>query len=501
MFHKRSIFGIFSIMLVVIMMSSTASARPLEGGLSTVFTYQGKLSNSGSPTNGMYDFIFTLFDALTDGTQMDEPFPLKEVPVTDGLFTVQLEFKDVFDGTPLYLEIGVRPSGSKEDFNKLSPRQQLTAAPYAIYASKAPWSGLAEMPAGFSDGVDDNATYTAGDGLELTGNQFKGKGTPYQNVVIVAKSGGDYTTITAALNSITDASDTNRYLIYVAPGVYTDQVYMKEYVDIEGSGELTTTVTANAATLWGANNAELRFLTVECTGGDGNSYAIANSNASPHLTHVTARASGGTDTNYGIANYDYSSPTMMNVTASASGGERNYGVFSLTSSPNMINVTANASGGTGTNYGVANEDSSPTMMNVTASASGGNYSYGVLNYTSFPNMTNVTANASGGVIANTGVFNWSSSATISNSIISASGGTSSYGIHNQSAIDTIIVLVNNSQVSGITNTIRTDNGFITRVGNSQLNGGDISYNGGTVICFSVYDENYTNPGPNLNGCP
>jgi hypothetical protein len=58
--------------------------------------------------------------------------------------------------------------------------------------------------------------------------------------LVVAKSGGDFTTINDALNSITDASDTNGYLVKVMPGVYTEQVTMKQHVDIEGSGELVT---------------------------------------------------------------------------------------------------------------------------------------------------------------------------------------------------------------------------------------------------------------------
>lgn len=50
--------------------------------------------------------------------------------------------------------------------------------------------------------------------------------------VTVAKSGGDYTSIQAALNGITDASSTKSYLVRVGPGVYTGQVTMKPYVDI-----------------------------------------------------------------------------------------------------------------------------------------------------------------------------------------------------------------------------------------------------------------------------
>jgi len=59
------------------------------------------------------------------------------VLVTGGLFTVQLDFGDVFDGTALWLKIAVQCAGDPS-YTDLSPRQPLTAAPYALYALHAP---------------------------------------------------------------------------------------------------------------------------------------------------------------------------------------------------------------------------------------------------------------------------------------------------------------------------------------------------------------------------
>jgi hypothetical protein len=292
----------------------------------------------------------------------------------------------------------------------------------------------------------------------------------YQNAVIVAKSGGDYTTISAALTSITTASATNHYLVKVMPGVYTETVTMKQYVDIEGAGELATTITrggssalGSAGTVIGANNAELRFLTVVNTGGNTFAVAIYNDSDSPRLTHVTALASGATTNNYGVYNSS-SSPTMTSVTATASGGSWSYGVYNTnSSSPTMTNVTAIGSGGTNS-VGVYINSSSPTMTNVTATGLGGTYSYGVY------------ANAS--------------SLTIQNSIISASGGTNNIGIKNYATSGSYTVTLNNSQVTGSTNTIINHSEFTTRVGASLLDGGAVNANGGTVTCAGVYDEAY-----------
>ena len=145
--------------------------------------------------------------------------------------------------------------------------------------------------------------------------------TRYSNVIVVARSGGDFTSVQKALNNITDSSPTNRYLVWVAPGIYTETVSMKQYVDIEGAGELVTKIASpggpspDYGTVTGANNAELRSLTVENTGGNRFATAIYISSTSPRLLHVTATASGGTETNYGFYINNLSAPALTNVTA------------------------------------------------------------------------------------------------------------------------------------------------------------------------------------------
>lgn len=165
---------LFSILAVTILMfvTGTAAARPMNDPIGTGFTYQGRLSDGGIAADGGYDFEFRLYDALTDGTQVGSAVTLDDVTVTDGLFTVELDFGAVFDGTALYLEIGVRAGDSEAEYTTLIPRQSLTATPYALHSARAPWSGITGMPAGFADDVDDVASYAAGPGLELIGSEF-----------------------------------------------------------------------------------------------------------------------------------------------------------------------------------------------------------------------------------------------------------------------------------------------------------------------------------------
>jgi hypothetical protein len=109
-------------------------------GQGTAFTYQGQLNNAGAPANGQYDFQFALYDGLMGGTQQGgtltfdgaggNPGP---VTLTDGLFTVQLDFGNQFPGAPRFLQIGVRPHATGS-YALLSPSQPLTPTPYSVTA-------------------------------------------------------------------------------------------------------------------------------------------------------------------------------------------------------------------------------------------------------------------------------------------------------------------------------------------------------------------------------
>jgi hypothetical protein len=100
--------------------------------VSTGITYQGRLKNGGTPANGQFDLVFKLYDALSAGNQVGSPITVTNQTVTEGLFTVQLDFgSSVFWGEARWLEIAARASGGGS-YATLSPRQPLTAAPYAL---------------------------------------------------------------------------------------------------------------------------------------------------------------------------------------------------------------------------------------------------------------------------------------------------------------------------------------------------------------------------------
>ncbi|MBN1135949.1 MAG: hypothetical protein JXM73_05160 [Anaerolineae bacterium] len=141
--------------------------------LGTGFTYQGQLKSGGTPYSGACDLRFGLWDALSGGAQIGAAQTRANVSLAEGYFTVQLDFgAGAFPGDARWLAIEVRCPAGAGSYTLLSPRQPLTATPYALYATAAPWAGLVQVPAGFADGVDNDTTYNAGTGLSLSGGQF-----------------------------------------------------------------------------------------------------------------------------------------------------------------------------------------------------------------------------------------------------------------------------------------------------------------------------------------
>lgn len=99
----------------------------------TAFTYQGRLTDQGTPASGSYDFTFALFDAASGGTIVAGPATNSSVAVTSGAFSVSLDFGQSFPGTDRWIELGVRAHDTAS-FTTLTPRQKITSTPYAITA-------------------------------------------------------------------------------------------------------------------------------------------------------------------------------------------------------------------------------------------------------------------------------------------------------------------------------------------------------------------------------
>jgi hypothetical protein len=157
------------------------------------FTYQGHLYDANYVANGLYDLAFKLYDANSDGNKVGTDVNVADVDVIDAYFTVELDFgSSVFDGDAVWLEIGVRPGEMNDPngYTTLSPRQEVTPTPYAIYAKTAgsdnDWmlsgNDMYSIPSG-NIGIGEAAPYAKlhigdvpsdGDGLLMIGPSFGG---------------------------------------------------------------------------------------------------------------------------------------------------------------------------------------------------------------------------------------------------------------------------------------------------------------------------------------
>ena len=122
-----------SSILVLIALFASAAGEIGAQSVGSAFTYQGELTDNGTPASGSYDFEFALYTASSGGTAIDT-IDAGDVAVVAGLVNASIDFTDVpFDGQALWIEVSVRNSGGGA-FTTLSPRQPITATPYALYA-------------------------------------------------------------------------------------------------------------------------------------------------------------------------------------------------------------------------------------------------------------------------------------------------------------------------------------------------------------------------------
>ncbi len=179
-----------SLVLCFIILHSVCVLTAFAQG--TALTYQGRLMDSNSAFTGTAEFQATLWSAVSGGTALATNSPPGViVGVTNGLFVLPLDFGANFPGADRWLQIEVRTTIGP--FTLLSPRQKLTAAPYAITAGNL--SGLlpttqltgslpsANLGGNYSGAVEFNNTANIFNGM------FSGGGAGLSNVNATALGG------------------------------------------------------------------------------------------------------------------------------------------------------------------------------------------------------------------------------------------------------------------------------------------------------------------------
>ncbi len=309
----RFLIGWLAILTLAIFNLQTASAAPLG----TAFTYQGRLVDGGNPATGIYDLRFAIYDAGVSGNPVGGLVTNSATGVTNGLFTVTLDFGEVFDGSSRWLEIAARTNGAAS-FTTLAPRQALTPTPYAVYSANAGSAttagsagsvaaanitgtmALVQLPAAV---LTDNAS-----GVSLTGS-FSGNGAGVTNVnLIAANSQGAITWFTNWGSFFTLSS---------SPGVGSSPSSVAA-VDVNGDGRVDL-ISAN----YGSGT-----LTVLTNNGSGGLVLSSSPGAGSYPYSVAAADVNG-DGWVDLISANVVDSTLTVLTNNGSGG------FALSSSPGV----------------------------------------------------------------------------------------------------------------------------------------------------------------------
>lgn len=245
------------------------SARTPVG---TAFTYQGVLKDGNVPVNTTSaSFRCALFDALTGGTQIGTTVSASHVGVTNGLFSLAIDFGvDAFGSQARWLEISVYKNGT--GWITLSPRQQLTPAPAAVFASNA---ASLELP--FDASV---TTDSAAFAIHATGAEGA--------ITVLAEQTGPESTAVRAVNSGTDGAAIQALVSgQYGTGVYASATGASGYAvygyggaNASGGGMFAATSTTGAGVEGRTGSATGRGVFGNALSTSGTNYGVYGATAS-----------------------------------------------------------------------------------------------------------------------------------------------------------------------------------------------------------------------------
>lgn len=192
------------------------------------------------------------------------------------------------------------------------------------------------------------------------------------NTVQVWPGGATFTTIQAAINSITNASPQVQYQVAVGPGTYKENVVMKDYIYIIGVDQGDTFITAPpqqsfaAGVVNSSSNSGISELTINATGGGWGSCPIGIKlcGAGPfHISGVTINTTdGGNGGNNirGLTNNTGSyagnviiGQSIINATGAAQSTGVGIELFGMDGFTMLINLTGIAVTGSTSNFGIS----------------------------------------------------------------------------------------------------------------------------------------------------
>jgi hypothetical protein len=311
-------------------------------------------------------------------------------------------------------------------------------------------------------------------------------GPQYVRTIVVSPVPGEPLASGAALRNvfpIAGASPANPYLVHLEPGDYDlshATLTLPDGVDLEGSGEDTTTVHDGTITL---ADAEVRFLTLQAA---GTTTGISCNDKAPRLTHVTLGVSGGAGSNQPMIGFVDCQSTLTNVTLTVLDGATDLAMSALaieggTTVAEGLTVDANLQVGNSEalyigHSGFSNQLATVTLRNATIAVNG-NSAVGV-----------AALKIVGGNV------------TIDGSTVSLAGGTPDptglrYAIQSADPYnDATTLTITRSTVTATTGAIGCDGplGTSVDIADSQVDGAmaDASFGAATWRCVDDYDGSF-----------
>ena len=136
-----------------------------------------------------------------------------------------------------------------------------------------------------------------------------------REIITVAEKGADFASVKEAYDSISGASDNSRFLIKVGPGIFVeDEITMKPYIDVEGAGRFSTTISASNPSnhvFVLSDNSSLHKIRIE---GSLNTSAIYHSSiytATTDYAYINAITFG--ENKILVENYANQNPTVTQI--------------------------------------------------------------------------------------------------------------------------------------------------------------------------------------------
>jgi hypothetical protein len=432
-------------------------AAQAQTPLGSEFTYQGQLKEGGLPFTGSADLRFQLYDA-DDGGMLVGTNSAPNVPINNGLFTVTLDFgSEAFFGDARWLEIAVYKIGV--GYVTLTPRQPITAAPYALYALSAATVGNADTLDGQHGSFYQNASnLNAG---TLPSGRLSGV---YSNALTLNNSGNNLTGAGAGLTALNASNVSSGTLANArTTGTALNMPSTLVLRDVDGNfaaGTITGTFSGSGAGLTALNASNVSSGTLDAArlpvpltlSGTSATHIIRGDNASTAnlSVGVVGRSTAATGETYG-GWFESGSTSGRGVLGWATAGTGNtYGVRGESASTSGLGVYGYATAATGTTYGgrflssstsgygvcgLANATTGTTFGGRFESASTSGYGvYGLANATSGVNYGGWFKSASEGGF---GVYGTADANTgITYGVAGRSASTFGYGVYGQATAAT-----------------------------------------------------------------